>query len=67
MEKPGSKARAEEELFMARVDIIMAEESLILEGLKNAVHRGDITEDEKHEWLNAYITTRNSDEKLAES
>lgn len=53
--KPGERASAETELFLARVDIIMAEESLILDGLKLAVQRGEITEDEKHAWLNSYV------------
>lgn len=58
-EKPGSRARAEDELFVARIDHILAEESVILEGLKAAVRAGRITEEEKQEWLNSYIEKRN--------
>ena len=56
--RPGDRARAEYYLFVAKLDKILAEESLILEGLKQAVWRGEITEDEKHIWLNAYLDKR---------
>lgn len=59
MEQPPHDHTAEEELFVAKIDRIMAEESIILAGLKEAVRAGRITEDEKHIWLDAYIDKRN--------
>lgn len=41
------------------VDHRLTTEGLILSGLADAVHKNWITEDEKSEWLNNYITRRN--------
>jgi len=49
-----------DELLFAKIDKILAEETLILEGLSQAVRAGHITEDDKQEWLNEYITRRNN-------
>lgn len=46
---------------LAHIDHVLAEESLILEGLKLAVQQGYITEDDKSEWLSDYIDKRNAE------
>ena len=44
----------------ASLDHVMAEESIILAGLQEAVRKGHITEDQKSDWLNEYIDKRNA-------
>lgn len=56
---PEEVARARNPELFRQVDHTLTTEGLILAGLTEAVRKGWINEDQKAEWLDAYITTRN--------
>lgn len=55
----GLPPHPKDEVLLNRIDSVLAEESLILDGLKKAVTAGHITETEQQQWLSEYVDKRN--------
>lgn len=53
-----------DEALFRKIDKVLSEETLILEGLSQAVKAGDISEDEKSVWLSEFIDRRNQKPSL---
>jgi hypothetical protein len=41
-----------------KIDRVLSEEALIIEGLNKGIEQGWLTQEEKHSWLNSYVQRR---------